>query len=84
MHVAVDERFVDHPEPGDEDAYPIENDFVDLAPMVHDAILLELPLAPLCREECRGLCPVLRNRPQRGELRLCGAGGPALGYTGRT
>ena len=57
VHVGVDERFVDHPEPGDEDAYPIENDFIDLAPMVLDAILLELPLAPLCREECRGLCP---------------------------
>jgi len=55
--VAVDERFVDHLEPGDEEAYPIENDFADLAPMVHDAILLELPLAPLCREDCRGLCP---------------------------
>ena len=55
--VAVDERFVDHREPGDEDAYLIENDFADLAPLVHDAILLELPLAPLCREECRGLCP---------------------------
>jgi uncharacterized protein len=55
--VAVDERFVDHPEPGDEEAYLIENDFVDLAPMVHDAILLDLPLAPLCREDCAGLCP---------------------------
>jgi uncharacterized protein len=55
--VAVDERFVDHPEPGDDEAYLIEHDFVDFAPMVHDAILLELPLAPLCREDCAGLCP---------------------------
>jgi len=55
--VAVDERFVDHPEPGDDEAYPIENDEIDLAPMVHDAILLDLPLAPLCREDCAGLCP---------------------------
>ncbi|HEY5303610.1 MAG TPA: YceD family protein [Acidimicrobiales bacterium] len=55
--VAVDERFVDHLDTGDEDAYVIENDFVDLAPMVHDAILLDLPLAPLCREDCAGLCP---------------------------
>ena len=59
--VALDERYVDHPEPGDEEAYAIENDFVDLAPMVHDAILLELPLAPLCREDCRGLCPYCGN-----------------------
>ena len=26
-------------------------------PLVHDAVLLELPLAPLCREDCQGLCP---------------------------
>lgn len=55
--VAVDERFVDEREPGDEDAYQIDGDFVDLAPLVHDAILLDLPLAPMCREDCAGLCP---------------------------
>jgi uncharacterized protein len=57
LDVRVDERFVDRREPGDDEAYLIENDAVDLAPMVHDAILLDLPLAPLCREGCRGLCP---------------------------
>ena len=25
--------------------------------MARDAVLLELPLAPLCSEDCRGLCP---------------------------
>jgi uncharacterized protein len=24
---------------------------------VRDAIVLELPMAPLCRDDCRGLCP---------------------------
>ena len=56
-NVAVDERFVDERGPGDEETYLIEGDFVDLAPLVHDAIFLDLPLAPLCREDCRGLCP---------------------------
>lgn len=56
--VKVSERFVDERGPEDEEAYLIENDFVDLAPMVRDAILLDLPLAPLCREDCQGLCPV--------------------------
>ncbi|MHB1087441.1 MAG: YceD family protein [Acidimicrobiales bacterium] len=55
--VSVDERFVDARGPGDDDAYLIENDFADLAPLVHDAIFLDLPLAPLCREDCQGLCP---------------------------
>lgn len=55
--VRVDERFVDERGPGDDDAYLVENDFVDLAPLAHDAIFLDLPLAPLCREDCQGLCP---------------------------
>lgn len=29
---------------------------IDLEPVVHDALLLELPQVPLCREDCRGLC----------------------------
>lgn len=40
------------------DTYPLVRDEVDLEPMLHDAILLELPLAPLCSDNCRGLCPV--------------------------
>ena len=55
--VTLRERFVDERGPGDEETYLIEDDFVDLAPLVRDAILLDLPLAPLCREDCRGLCP---------------------------
>jgi uncharacterized protein len=42
----------------DEDAYPLTGDEIDLEPLARDAVLLGLPLAPLCREECRGLCPV--------------------------
>ena len=30
---------------------------VDLEPVVRDAVLLALPQAPLCREDCLGLCP---------------------------
>jgi uncharacterized protein len=41
----------------DEDAYPLEGDELDLEPLVRDAVLLELPLAPLCMSDCLGLCP---------------------------
>ncbi len=41
----------------DEEAYPLAGDELDLEPLARDAIILELPLAPLCREECLGLCP---------------------------
>ena len=30
---------------------------IDLEPVVREAVLLELPLAPLCRDDCPGLCP---------------------------
>jgi len=56
--VSVRERFADDVGPGDDEFYPLDDDVVDLAPLARDAILLDLPLAPLCREECRGLCPV--------------------------
>ena len=32
-------------------------DFVDLTSEVRDALLLALPIKPLCSEDCRGLCP---------------------------
>lgn len=41
----------------DETTYPIRNDEIDLGEIVHDACILDLPLAPLCREDCQGLCP---------------------------
>ena len=34
-----------------------EGDEVDLAPLVREAMILALPTKPLCREDCRGLCP---------------------------
>jgi uncharacterized protein len=41
----------------DEETYPLEGDHLDLRSLVRDAVLLELPLAPLCRQDCLGLCP---------------------------
>jgi DUF177 domain-containing protein len=60
LEVSVQERFCDPPgrgEPEDEEAYPIVEEAIDLAPLVHEAVLGELPLAPLCRDDCQGLCP---------------------------
>jgi uncharacterized protein len=42
---------------GAEESYPLGGELLDLAPLVRDACILELPLAPLCSAECRGLCP---------------------------
>ncbi|MGH9130243.1 MAG: YceD family protein [Acidimicrobiales bacterium] len=55
LRVEVRELF----EPGGdpETTYPLIGEQVDLESMARDAILCELPLAPLCRPGCRGLCP---------------------------
>ena len=38
-----------------EDAVPINNDCVDLTPLIREDILLSVPQHPLCEPECRGL-----------------------------
>ena len=40
----------------DEDVSRMEGDLLDLEPAVRDAVVLALPLTPLCREDCAGLC----------------------------
>ena len=44
--------------PGAADAYAIENDQINLLPMVRENLLLAVPLGPLCREDCPGFCPL--------------------------
>jgi uncharacterized protein len=38
------------------ETYPVTDEAVDLLPLARDAILLNLPQAPLCRPDCAGLC----------------------------
>jgi uncharacterized protein len=50
------------------DAKTIGSDFkVDLTDLLREELILATPLAPLCREDCAGLCPVcgedLNERP---------------------
>ncbi len=45
------------PHARDGETYPLKGDRMDLTPMVREALLLELPLAPLCGDDCAGLCP---------------------------
>lgn len=54
LHVEVRELF--QHEPTSEFAYPFDGEQLDLATMVHEALGLDLPLAPLCRPDCLGLC----------------------------
>ena len=45
--------------PGEEedDARPYQGDWLDLDAPVREALLLHLPMKPVCEPGCRGLCP---------------------------
>lgn len=57
VQTRVDEAFTADAGPDDE-TYPITQEIIDLEPLLRDAIILALPLHPLCRPDCDGLCPV--------------------------
>jgi uncharacterized protein len=48
----VREVYERHPTEGE--TYPLDGDEVDLEPLLRDAVLLALPIAPLCDEACGG------------------------------
>ncbi len=57
-------------EPDDEEANRVEGDLIDLEPVLRDAVVLDLPFIPLCRDDCAGLCPEcgadLNSDPEHG------------------
>ncbi|HEU5060278.1 MAG TPA: DUF177 domain-containing protein [Kofleriaceae bacterium] len=42
----------------DMDVYSYEGEEVDLEPLLREQLILAVPFAPLCSEDCKGLCPV--------------------------
>ena len=44
-------------EPSEGETLLLDGDRIDLEPVAREVILLGLPMAPLCREDCKGLCP---------------------------
>ncbi|MGB3412173.1 MAG: YceD family protein [Microthrixaceae bacterium] len=54
IDVEVAEIYKDKPI---DDMLPIIDDSIDLGTAVRDAVLLTLPLAPLCRDDCAGPIP---------------------------
>lgn len=59
MPVAADvqELFV-YPGKADpeQDEYELQNDLIDLEPVLRDAVVPALPFQPVCRPDCPGLC----------------------------
>ena len=57
LEVDVQELFV-HPESeaGEDEVSRLEDDLIDLEPLLRDGVVLDLPFQPRCREDCQGLC----------------------------
>jgi len=41
----------------DDETSRLEDDLLDLEPLLRDAVVLALPFQPLCQPDCPGLCP---------------------------
>ena len=43
---------------GDDEILPLPTDgLIDLTDVLHDELSLAVPLAPVCKDDCQGLCP---------------------------
>ena len=42
---------------GDLDVFPFDGEKLDLEPLFREQFVLAVPFAPLCAEDCKGLCP---------------------------
>lgn len=58
LKLSFTEEFVRKPNEEKPDQYVFEGDTIDLTDMVNDLVVLNIPIRHICREDCRGLCPI--------------------------
>ena len=56
LEVAIQELFAYEPAPDGDEIALMEGDLINLEPVARDAVVLGLPLNPVCRDDCAGLC----------------------------
>ncbi len=55
IRLEIEELYANSEDPNTE--FAIGDDaYLDLTPLLHDEIIIETPLAPVCKPECAGLC----------------------------
>lgn len=54
----IDGEESEKPEDMDEDEFEVlgEDNIIDMLPLINAALLLEVPLVPLCDDDCKGIC----------------------------
>lgn len=76
LTITFDDLFVHPPSRATEPLLAVpESGLLDLTPLAREYFLLDMPLRPLCRPECKGLCPecgVNRNEIDCGHVSLAG------------
>lgn len=55
--IELDDLFYYPPSTTPEGEYPVDEDgYIDLSPLVRELSLLGIPMQPICRPDCKGLC----------------------------
>ncbi|GAA1665592.1 DUF177 domain-containing protein [Nonomuraea maheshkhaliensis] len=57
IEVGLQELFFYSDEDASEDDSLLDGELFDLEPTFRDAVVLALPLSPVCGDDCQGLCP---------------------------
>jgi uncharacterized protein len=73
LETSFEEEFIEgKPGPDDDEAETgrtvtyYSGDAIDLSETLRDNVLLELPMQPLCREDCQGICPTCGTNRNEG------------------
>jgi len=62
IEVSIAELFAYELDPDDEELPVLDGDLLDLEPILRDAVVLALPLNPVCDDACAGLCATCGER----------------------
>ena len=61
LHATIEQRYIADRQQGeieDDDIEIYENELIDLSELVDSEISMAVPMKVLCREDCKGLCPI--------------------------
>ncbi|MGI6201590.1 MAG: YceD family protein [Christensenellales bacterium] len=58
LEAEVEEEFARQEDPAHPDRYLLDGFTLDVTEMVVQNLLMQLPIAVLCRDDCKGLCPI--------------------------
>ena len=59
IHPEFEEYFTfPYVEPSEDEIKVLEDGNIDFKPILHDYMMMELPINPICQPDCRGLCAI--------------------------